>query len=365
LTRVSNATKVGGAWPFRSEGKEMRAQATQRTLSGLIAASVLLYWLAAAMPERAAASNGDPLRPLRALLQAPEIPLDLATAKLEVDRLIDPSIDRAQTLRQIETLAARIRARIPAGASRRMKLEILVHSFTQPGPWNDFRPFRYDLDDPFGDDIRNKLLSTYLATRKGNCVSMPILFVIVSQKVGLEATLSTAPRHVFARVKTDEGTWFNVEVTSFGAKTDSRYRTDFRITPRAVDSGIYLRTLSRRQSLGVVFETLMEHDGKTGRQERRMALADLVLRLDSKNVAALLHKGSACARLIKARYSRRYPSPDQISEPQRRDFETLARCNLDNIAKAEALGWREETAAENAAYRRSIEQAKTNQGETR
>jgi hypothetical protein len=144
---------------------------------------------------------------------------------------------------------------------------------------------------------------------------------------------------------------------------DSRYRADYRITPRAVDSGTYLRTLSRRQSLGVVFETLMEHDGNTGQQQRRMALADLVLRLDPKNVAAMLHKGSACARLIKQRYSRRYPSPDQIPAPQRQDYEALARCNTESFTKAEALGWREETAAERAAYRRSIEKVKAQQGE--
>jgi regulator of sirC expression with transglutaminase-like and TPR domain len=177
----------------------------QRTLSGLWAAAMLALLLSAAMPHVAAASKADPLRPLRAIAERSDAELDLAAAKIEVDRLIDPSIDRAQTMQQIDTLAARIRARIPAGASRRAKLEILVHSLTQPGPWNDFRPFRYDLDDPFGENIRNKLLPTYLATRRGNCVSMPILFVIVSQKVGLEATLSTAPLHVFAKVKTDEG----------------------------------------------------------------------------------------------------------------------------------------------------------------
>jgi regulator of sirC expression with transglutaminase-like and TPR domain len=309
-----------------------------------------------------AIAKNSPHDVVRALAETPEASVDLAVAKVKIDHLIDPAVDEAATLRQIDTLASRIRARIPAGANRRAKLEILVNSFTEPGPWNDYRPFRYDLDDPFGKNIRNKLLSTYLATRKGNCVSMPILFVIVSQKVGLEATLSTAPLHVFARVKTDEGTWFNVEATSFGTKTDSRYRTDFNITPRAVESGIYLRTLSHRQSLGVVIETLMEHYGKTGQQERRLALADILLRLDPKNVAAMLHKGSACSRLLRERYIGKYQSLDELSQAQRQEFEILKRCNSDSFAKAEALGWREETQAENASYRRSIEQVKARQG---
>jgi regulator of sirC expression with transglutaminase-like and TPR domain len=263
---------------------------------------------------------------LRRLTSTPESGVDLAKAKVMIDHMISPAADEAKTLRQIDDLAAKIRARIPPGANRRAKLEILVNSFTQPGPWNDFRPFGYDLDDPFGENIRNKLLLTYLTTRKGNCISMPILFVIVSQKVGLEATLSTAPLHVFARVKTDEGTWFNVEATGFGTKTDSRYRTDFSITPRAVESGIYLQSLTRRQSLGVILGTLMEHYGKTGQPERRLTLADLVLKLDSKNVAAILHRASACSQLIEERYIGKYESPEQMSQPQRQEFETLAGC---------------------------------------
>lgn len=312
-----------------------------------------------------ALAKDNPLDVVRALAETPEAAVDLAAAKLKIDHLIDPVVDEAATLRQIDTLASRIRARIPAGANRRAKLEILVNSFIEPGPWNDFRPFRYDLEDPFGNNIRNKLLSTYLATRKGNCVSMPILFAIVSQKVGLEATLSIAPLHVFARVKTDEGTWFNVEATSFGTKTDSRYRTDFNITPRAVESGIYLRTLSRRQSLGVLLGTLMEHFSKTGQDKQRMAVADIVLQLDSKNVTAMLHKGSACSRLARERYIGKYESVDQLPQSQRQEFETLGRCNSESFAKAEALGWREEAQAENASYRRGIEQVKAIQGGNR
>ena len=48
-------------------------------------------------------------------------------------------------------------------------------------------------------------MSHYLATRKGNCVSMPVLFVILGQKLGLPITLAIAPNHVFAKYKRDNG----------------------------------------------------------------------------------------------------------------------------------------------------------------
>lgn len=322
----------------------------------------LMFLLTTTGTALAAPSTPSPVAFAQDILATPEAKLDLAKTKIAIDRLIDPSIEDSDVLRRIDDLASQIRARIPAGASQRTKLEILIDSLKQAGPWNDYRPFRYDLDDPFGKDIRNKLLSTYLATRKGNCVSMPVLLVIVGQKIGLDATLSAAPHHLFARVKTDGGVWMNVEATSFGAKADSGYQTDFRITKRAMQSGIYLRTLTHRQSAGVMLETLMEHYNKAGSQERRLALANTVLRFDPKNVAAMLHKGSACSRLINQRYIGKYQSAEQMSQAQRQDFETLGRCNANAFSEAEALGWREEDRNDKANYRHSIDQVKSNQG---
>jgi hypothetical protein len=109
----------------------------------------------------------------------------------------------------------------------------------------------------------------------------------------------------------------------------------------------------------------MEHDSRTGKQERRIAVADMVLKLDPKNVTAILHKASACSRLVKERYIAKYSSPGQIPESERMEFEALSRCNIDGFAKAEALGWEEETQGEKNSYRRSIEQVKARQGGNR
>ncbi|QWP76103.1 hypothetical protein J5226_21305 [Lysobacter sp. K5869] len=315
--------------------------------------------LAFAVPS-AIASPSDPLAQVRRVLATPDAQLDLARAKIAIDRLIDPRTDEAVTLRQLDSLTRAIQARIPVGASRREKLRILVDSLAQPGPWNDARPFRYDLDDPFGEDIRNKLLATYLATRKGNCVSMPILFAILAQRIGLDASLAVAPHHLFARAKVDGGQWVNIEATSFGTKTDDSYRKELNITATAIKSGIYLRTLSPKESLGVTLETLLEHYSKSGANEQRLAVADMVLKSDPRNVSAILHRGSACGRLARKRYD---GQPQQALTPaQQQDLAALASCNSAAFAKAEALGWRAEQQKEKAKYRRGVNQAKLNQG---
>ena len=63
--------------------------------------------------------------------------------------------------------------RIAADGSYVDKLKAPRQVIYEAGTWNTNRPFVYDHDDPYGHDLRNKLLATYLDTRRGNCGSMP------------------------------------------------------------------------------------------------------------------------------------------------------------------------------------------------
>lgn len=295
------------------------------------------------------------------LLATPEAKLDLANAKLTIDQLIEPRMDVAGTLRQLDTLAERIKARLPAGAMSQTKLEVLVLSLSQPGPWNDYRPFRYDLDDPFGKNIRNKLISTYLTTRKGNCVSMPALLVILGQKLGLEITLATAPEHVLVKFRNDAGQWINVEATSFGTKRDLSYQQEMGISSKAMDSGIYLRPLGKHEAVAVMMGTLMELYGQQGTQDRRIAVADMALKADPRNVQAMLQKGNAYYAMLKQRYLSRYQTPGDIPPAERTDFERLGRSNQAWFAKAEALGWTQPVPAQDTNYLQQVQRTKTAQ----
>ncbi|HET7930344.1 MAG TPA: transglutaminase family protein [Rhodanobacteraceae bacterium] len=301
------------------------------------------------------------MKPLRVLLATPDDKIDLGVAKLTIDRMIDPRIDAAATLRQVDALAAAIKARFPPNATPDTKLELLVTSLQQSGPWNDNRPFSYDLNDPFGKDLRNKLLSTYLATRKGNCVSMPELVVIVGQRLGLDITLASAPEHLLAKYRNDHGDWINIEATSFGTKTDAGYQHDLDISPKAMTSGIYLRPLTRRESVAAMMDTLMEFYKTQGRLDSIVAVANLALQTDPKDVEAMLQKGSAYFHLIKQKYMAKYPSPSAIPALQRQDYEALSRENTYWFDKAEALGWMQPTAAEDAHYLQTVQRVKAGQ----
>jgi hypothetical protein len=126
---------------------------------------------------------------LKRLLAQPEASIDLAQAEVAIEKMVDPKVNEKATLKQLDDLAQAIKARFPQGdaTDKELKAVLLLNSLQYPGPWNDNRPFHYDLDDPMGSNPNHKLLSYYLATRKGNCVSMPVLFVVLSQKLGIEA----------------------------------------------------------------------------------------------------------------------------------------------------------------------------------
>ncbi|RMH92849.1 hypothetical protein EBB59_07765 [Lysobacter pythonis] len=302
----------------------------------------------------------DPaLGPIRALVATPENQVDLARAKLAIDQFIDSTIDVPGTLRRLDALAAGVKARFPANANDAVKMELLLASLGQPGPWNDYRPFSYDLDDPSGKIIRNKLLSTYLDTRKGNCVSMPILLVILGQKLDLNLTLATAPQHVLAKFHNPyDGKWVNVEATSGGFKLDSSYQHDMGITPRAMANGIYLRPLSKRESLGVMLSTLMESYRDKRKYTKQIEVADMALKLDPKDTAAMLQKGSAHYLIMKTNYMDRYPSQAAIPPEKQAEFAILARANILWFQKAEALGWAQPTTRQDTTYQQVIQRTK-------
>jgi regulator of sirC expression with transglutaminase-like and TPR domain len=307
-----------------------------------------------------AAEPPPELRPLHSYLSASGEHPDLLQAKLLIDRIIDSSIDAGAVTRQVEALVSKVGARIPAGASRRARLDLLLSSLYEPGAWNERRPFTYDLDDPLGKNPRTKLLASYLETRKGNCVSMPILFVILGQRLGLPVTLAVAPHHLLVKYLDDDGTWLNVEATSGGFKYDSSYERELGVSPRAIESRIYLRPLTPREAVGRMLGTLMEHYGR-GRSAERIATADLALSLDARDVDAMLHAGTGYAVLGDA-IKQRYPDPADLPVELHDTVRYLQQANLGLFAQAEELGWVEPTPEQTAAYLRSIEREKTKRG---
>lgn len=259
----------------------------------------------------------------------PDDRIDYAVAKLTVDRLIDPSTNTAAVHRELDAWEHAVRVNVPKAPTARQVLDALLKTLYKPGPWNQGKPFSYDLADPLGTNPKNKQLASYLATRKGNCVSMPILFAILGQRLGLPIALATAPNHLLVKFADDtQQAWLNVEATAGGFKYDSSYERETGITEKAIESGPYLRPLTPREGVGVIASTLMEHYGAKKDGDALMAVADLVLGVNPKDPAALVWKANAYYLQLQLHYVSQYPDAADVPPEQVADYERLSRENL-------------------------------------
>jgi regulator of sirC expression with transglutaminase-like and TPR domain len=335
---------------------------TRRTLGALLGVACVAFAMVGAVQAQSSARSHDfDLGVVREILQSPEPDIDLAKAKLTIDRVIDPSIDVAAALAQLDAMAKDLKAMLPAGASGRLTMDALRYHIYKASPWNDNRPFQYDLDDPLGANLRNKLLPTYLATRKGNCVSMPMLFIILGQKLGIDVTASMAPNHVFVKYRDDDGKLYNLETTSgAGFTRDVWMRQQYPMTDQALASGIYMRALTKKETVVVMVGTLLEFYGQQGLQQQRIAMANLALEYDPKDVSAILHQHSAYLWLMNLTISQ-YPTPKDMPAGKR-DMVIRLQGNLRALyERAHSLGWRPLDQASEEQYRQTVMRARAAQ----
>lgn len=118
---------------------------------------------------------------------------DLLAVKLAVDAMVDPSSNTVEVQAEIDRMAADVRVMAGENASPSERLAALKRYLYEGGDWNGNRPFQYDLEDPLGEKSANRLLQRYLTTRRGNCITMPMLMTFVGLRLGLQMTLAEAP----------------------------------------------------------------------------------------------------------------------------------------------------------------------------
>jgi len=294
----------------------------------------------AAAGQRTAAPPAAELATIRQLLLAPEASIDLLRVKLAIDRMIDPATDEKVIRAKVDDITRRVLALVQAKATDMQKLEALSAFLYDPGPWNGGQVYRYDLDgDPLGRDLSNKLLTKYLATRRGNCVSMPVLFVIVGQRLGLPVTLARAPQHLFVKYRTRDGGYLNIETTDRAQPApDEWYIRTNEIAPAAVKNGLFLRPLTKREAAVQIVSTYVEHLTRQRDYRRLHPLLDLLMQYDARDSNLMLAKGNAYTMELSEKFAR-WQRPDEVPAELRGELFRLRDANLSWYSKAEALGW--------------------------
>ncbi|WP_275789526.1 transglutaminase family protein [Pararhizobium gei] len=266
---------------------------------------------------------------------------DLLDVKLSVDSMVDPATNAQAVTSMIDGMVDDVKTMAGEGAKSAETLAALKRYLYEGGAWNDARPFQYDLDDPLGEKPANRLLQRYLTTRRGNCITMPMLMLFVGQRLGLQMTLTEAPLHIFIKYTDDEGAVWNLEATSGGGFTrDVWYRQKLPMSDTAVANGVYLRPLQHQEATALVASFLVEHQIDAGAFENAIAVSDVLLRHYPTFAYGLVKKGSAYAGLLRRELAGKYTRMEDIPADLKAKADQWYGQNMQAFAKAEAMGWR-------------------------
>ncbi|MEH6700153.1 transglutaminase family protein [Parasphingorhabdus sp.] len=283
----------------------------------------------------------NPADAVRVVLSTPDDKLSYQNAQYGYDKIVNPSVDVEKIESQLKLMTAEAWVVAGPNPSDIDKLKAVRQVIYDAGKWNDNIPFSYDHDDPFGLKVENKLLSTYLQTRRGNCVSMPVLHLILAERLGLNVHLSTAPLHMFIRyTNSTTGRSINIEPTSGGYPArDIWYRQKLPISDQAIERGLYLRTLTKRESIAHMAATVVQYLMDTGQYREAIRVSEAILENYPKDGFTFAKQASAAAMILERDFERKYPPGTRMPPREQVLFEHWHEINRLSYNKARSLGW--------------------------
>ncbi|MDR1112696.1 MAG: hypothetical protein LBL18_02905 [Bacteroidales bacterium] len=135
-------------------------------------------------------------------------------------------------------------------------------------------PFEYNFDDFAGQkEWSSTFVSTLLQTGKGNCHSLPYLYKLLMNELGHDAFLSLAPSHLYIKAYNKQVGWYNIELTCGDFPTDAWIMSSGYIHIDALRNGLYMDTLSLKQSIVLCLTDLARgYYAKFGLEDGRLIL---------------------------------------------------------------------------------------------
>ena len=176
-------------------------------------------------------------------------------------------------------------------------------------------PYQYDFEDIEGKQDWSKMFVTKLMrTRKGQCRSMPLLYLILAEELGVKAWLTYSPSHTYIRLQDDKKNWYNLELTNGHYSADSWVLSSGFIKAEALKNQLYMDTLSKKEVIAGTLNELSKGYGKKfGYDNFVLQCAEKTLAYHSNDVHALQMKADwATMRFKYVLHQLNYPPKDKI-----------------------------------------------------
>ncbi|PUZ28565.1 hypothetical protein DCC81_03530 [Chitinophaga parva] len=173
-------------------------------------------------------------------------------------------------------------------------LKDTIHLIGKDGQAYNLLPYTYDFTDYTGSkDWGYMFVTKLLATKSGNCHSLPYLYKILADEIGASCWLALAPNHIYIQNRCKKIGWYNTELTSGCFPIDAWIMASGYLPLQAVQSGIYMDTLGSQQSIGLcILDLAKGYEHKTHNYTDGFILkaCDLSLKYFPLNVQAMLLK---------------------------------------------------------------------------
>jgi tetratricopeptide (TPR) repeat protein len=190
--------------------------------------------------------KGKYSRSLESILNLEPDQIDLGTAALIISEQWSEFVYGRQYIRRLDEMATEIAEEIEDKNLQDSPRAINIlnkYLFEQKG----FESVK-DANNP--DTL---LLHSVMDKKKGYCLSLSVLYLALSERVGVPVYGVVVPGHFFVRYDDGENQ-YNIETTSSGAITSDKHYIDKFDVPET--DTIYMRNLNKLQVLGCFFNNL-------------------------------------------------------------------------------------------------------------
>jgi hypothetical protein len=239
------------------------------------------------------------------IIDLPEDSIDIGLAALVLAKEVYPKVQVNEFLYILNYMAGKYTYLIQKETDPDRLIGLLNTFVYRPGWWNDHLAFSYDSTDVDGSKMPNRFLNKYLSSRKGTCYTMPMLYVALGERAGVPIYPVHAPNHTFVRFVKKDYLEQNIEVTSGGGYVpDKKYIEDFAIPKEALQSGAYLRTLTKKEYLAELIENnalwykLKSTDSSEAFDGANFQKAEdylnMAINLDTTNVGVMWNMANYC-----------------------------------------------------------------------
>lgn len=225
------------------------------------------------------------------ILKLPERKINVELTTLILAKEFYPNLNVEFFLKTLDYLADRYKYYFGKYTKPEDRIGALNTYLFKPGFWNDSITFCYDDDDLNAKKLDNRFINGCIARKMGSCITMPMLYVILGERLGFPIYPVRSPMHFFVRYVAKDNSQ-NIEATNGGGLIlDEEYKSDLMIPDRAIKNGVYLRTLTKKEYIAsLLLINANEYEARENRDKAKHYL-QLAINYDSTFSSAYWNYG--------------------------------------------------------------------------